>query len=155
MSGPGRAALLLGLGGSLALAGIGCEKSVTYSYYDIHVVLDRQSIDDDLLDIIQGCAVLVETPLRQDSADLRCVRHRVPNDLGVFQYTSNLSSGSLLFTVIMTDFDNKLVAQGDLGPIGVAPGSAPTDETLVVKALAVVPPPAADAGAGDLGDQMD
>jgi hypothetical protein len=146
------AAPMLALAGSLAMAGMGCEKSVTYSYYDIHVVLDRQSIDDELLAVIQGCAVVVKTPLREDIADLRCVRFRVPNDLGVFQYTSNLPNGSLMFTVIMTSFDGTPVAQGELGPIGIAPGSAPTEDTLVVKALPMMPEPvvpAPDAGAPD------
>ena len=68
----GRASVLAGLAVVLA-GGAGCEKSVTYTYFNIHVMLDRTSIDDELVDLISACAAFADTPLRQDSGNLRCV----------------------------------------------------------------------------------
>jgi hypothetical protein len=117
----------------------GCDKTATFSYFNIHVTLDRTSIDDELLDLINGCAAVAETPARRDTTDLRCVRHRVPNDLGVFQYTTTLTSGSIKFSVVMASYDGTAIAQGQIDPpLGIAPGMT-VEGTLVVKAIPGAP----------------
>jgi hypothetical protein len=122
----------------LVAGGTGCEKSATYSYFNVHVTLDRTSIDDELLDLIDACAAFADTPLREDTSRLPCVRHRVPNDLGVFQYTTSLIKGEIKFRVIMNGYWGPTLAQGELEPLGIAPGTT-TERTLVVNAIPGVP----------------
>ena len=145
-----------------AAGGAGCDKSVTYSYFNIKVTLDRTSIDDELVDLIDACAAFAQTPERQDTAPLPCVRHRIPNELGVFQYTTSLTKGEITFSAIMNGYWGPTLAQGELEPLGIAPGMT-IERTMVVKAIPGVPrmPPgpinpvadaAIDAGVGDARD---
>jgi hypothetical protein len=154
----------------LASAGAtGCDKSITYSYFNVRVTLDRTTIDDELVDLIDACAAFADTPLRQDQASLPCPRHRIPNDLGVFQYTTSLTRGEIKFSAIMNGYWGDTLAQGELEPLGIAPGMT-TERTLVIKAIPGVPrvppgtitpvgdggadaaPPGNDAGPGDARD---
>jgi hypothetical protein len=120
------------------LLAAGCDKTATFSYFNVHVTLDRSTIDDELLDLIQTCAVTADGPVRQDISSLRCTRHRIPNDLGVFQYTTKETKGSVTFKVIMTSYFDSPLAEGSVGPIGIAPGSS-TDAMLVVSGIPGAP----------------
>jgi hypothetical protein len=147
----GRAFVLVCL--ALAVAGgAGCEKSVTYSYFNILVAVDRTSVDNELLDLINACAAFAETPARQDSAPLPCPRNMIPNELGVFQYTTSLTRGEIKFSAIMNGYWGVTVAQGELEPLGIAPGMT-IERTLVVKAIPGVPrmPPGPITPVGDGG----
>jgi hypothetical protein len=148
-----------------AAGGAGCDKSVTYSYFNIKVTLDRTSIDDELVDLIDACAAFAQTPLRQDTAPLPCVRHRIPNELGVVPYTTSLTKGEITFSAIMNGYWGATLAQGELEPLGIAPGMT-IERTMVMKAIPGAPrmPPgpinpvgggpdaAADAGGSDARD---
>jgi hypothetical protein len=130
----GRASAVL-LGCALAAAGAaGCDKTATYTYFNIHMVLDRQTVDDELLDLIAACAASADIQDRHDDADLRCLRHRVPNDLGIFQYTTTQTKGEVTFKVIMNSYWGVTLAQGTLDPLGIAPGMT-IDQTLTIHAI--------------------
>jgi len=125
------------LGGALlvlSLAAAGCEKNSTYTYFNIDVTLDQRTISNDLLDTISACAALAATPMRTDTADLRCMRHKIQPHLGTFQYTTSLTSGAITFSVIMTSFDGTQVAQGQTAPIGIVPGGT-TSGSIMVEAI--------------------
>jgi hypothetical protein len=139
---------------ALALAAAGCDDDVTFSYFRVPVKLDRTTIDDELLDLIEACAAIAETPVNSDSGDLRCVRHRIPNDLGIFEYTTQLTSGAVKFTVVMNSYSGTTLARGELDPMAIMVGKTVTTPTLTVKAVPGAPrePPAggtADGGAGN------
>jgi hypothetical protein len=121
-----------------ALALGACDKTATFAYFNIDVVLDRATIDDELLDLIQTCSATATTPTREEMADMRCMRHRIGNDVGVFQYTTSLTSGSVTFSVTLYNYFGPAVAEGQLGPLGIAPGGT-VDMQLVVHGIPGAP----------------
>ena len=138
----------------------GCSESTTFTYFHVPVMLDRQSIDDELLDLIEACAAVAETPLRKDSGDLRCVRHRVPANFGTFEYTTSLKSGAIKFSVVMNNYNGTALAAGEVGPVDIVAGMTITTPALIVKAIPGAPrnPPGvitpvggADGGSADGG----
>jgi hypothetical protein len=143
-----------------ALGSAGCGgDSTTFTYFRVPVMLDRQSIDDELLDLIEACAAVAETPLRKDSGDLRCVRHRVPNNLGTFEYTTSLKTGSIKFSVVMNNYNGTALAAGEVGPVDIVGGMTITTSALIVKAIpgaprnppGVITPVGGDGGVADGG----
>jgi hypothetical protein len=149
--------VLAGLAGIAGLAG--CGESTTFTYFKVPVMLDRQSIDDELLDLIEACAAVAETPLRKDSGDLRCVRHRVPANFGTFEYTTSLKSGAIKFSVVMNNYNGTALAAGEVGPVDIVAGMTITTSALIVKAIpgaprnppGVITPVGSDGGAADGG----
>jgi hypothetical protein len=123
----------------VALLVAGCGESTTYTYFQVPIMLERSSIDDELLDLIEACAAIAETPQRTDSGDLRCVRHRVPLNFGTFEYTTTLKSGSIKFSVVMNNYNGTALAQGELAPVDIKPGTSTTTPTLMVKAIPGAP----------------
>jgi len=122
----------------------GCEDTVTYSYINIDVKFDRMTIPPELIDQIEGCAVFADTPVRRDQDDLRCRRHMVPYEYGKFQYTTTLTSGAIKFTVRAVDFNQVIIAAGEVGPLTIKRGGS-VDDSILVKA---VPQETPDAGTG-------
>jgi hypothetical protein len=130
-----------------------CDTPVTYSYFLVHAQLDPATVDFEKLNLIEACAVVAQTPQRQDSADLHCKRHEVPRDLGTFEYTTTLTSGAIKFVLIANDFNQQPVARGESVPLEIVPGKTVMGEVV---ATAAVPadsdagtPATPDAGASD------
>lgn len=140
------AALLLGLLPA-------CEEQVTYSYFVVQARMDR-SVDFALLDRINACAVLAQTPQREDTADLRCRRHMVMNELGTFEYTTALTSGSIKFVLIANDFNGQLLVRGETPPLDILVGKTVTADLVgsAVPGAKPMPEPEPDAGAPRPGD---
>jgi hypothetical protein len=143
---------------ALALALLpACDEPVTYSYFQIHVHLDA-TVGLELLDRVQACAVVAQTPVREDSADLGCRRHMTTGDLGTFEYTTALTSGAVKFLLVVNDFNGDPIARGETAPIQIQVGKTATGELVGTLAPGAKPPtepepdagaPAPDAGASD------
>lgn len=137
----------------LVVAFSGCEKPVTYSYFLGTVKLDKATVDQDLLDQINSCAVIV-SGADDDQSPLTCQRHKVKYDLGKFDFATTARSGSLRFTVIGKDFvDQKIIVQGttDFLPIITS-----TTQTIEIVMTAVnTPDGGAPGGATDSGSAAD
>jgi len=129
-------------------------QEATYSYFVIQVKLDPASVDFDLLNRIQACAVLAQTPVREDSADMRCRRHFVANDLGNFEYTTSLTSGAIKFVLIANDFNGQLLVRGETAPLDIQVGKTVMAELVgqAVPGAKPAPEPAPDAGSPALPD---
>jgi hypothetical protein len=143
------AALLL-----LALAPA-CSEPVTYSYFLVQARLDPLTVDSSIRDRIVACAVIAKAPMREESTDMRCRQRMVMSELGVFEYSTSLTSGPVTFRLIATDLHGQLMAEGETPPLDIlvgktvnaevvaklAPGARPTDDGGVA--------PAPDAGTSD------
>jgi hypothetical protein len=99
-----------------------CETPVTYSYFLIDAKLDRATVNFELINVIEACAVTAQTPLREDVADLHCRRHQVMNDLGTFEYTTTLTKGPIKFVLTAVDYNMQPVARGESEPLEIDPG---------------------------------
>jgi hypothetical protein len=122
-----------------------CDKTVAYSYFNVNVTLDRTTIDDELLDLVSACGVLVTfDDGTTHTGDLHCVRHSLGTNLGTFQYTTSRTSGSLKFKVTMDSYWGAELAHGESATVGIAPSST-TSVDLVVSGIANAPrmPPSA------------
>ncbi len=144
---PIRLALLAGF------IGFGCEKPITYTYFDVSVTIDRQTIDPDLLATVSSCAVSVEGS-SEAAADLPCVRGFVKYDLGHFDYSTSARKGSLKFVVILKH-NQELVGRGESVELGIVP-NVTVPATVLVKAYettdgGTAPAATADVGTGDAG----
>jgi len=126
-----------------------CSEQVTYSYFLIQARLDRASVDFALLDRISACAVVAQTPLREDSADMRCRRHAVMNELGTFEYTTSLTSGAIKFVLIANDLNGQLLARGETPPLDIVVGKTVMADLVAnaVPGAKPEPEPGPDAGA--------
>jgi hypothetical protein len=124
-----------------------CSEPVTYSYFVIQTKLDP-SVDFELLNRIQACAVLAQTPVREDSGDLRCRRHFVTSELGSFEYTTSLTSGAVKFVLIANDFNGQLLARGETAPLDIVPGKTVMAQLVgsAVPGAKPTPEPEPDAG---------
>jgi len=122
-----RAALLVL--SALATSGCGVEET-TYSYFLISATIDQSVDDDTLLMRLGKCAVEATTSIRIEGRDLPC--HRGERKLGEAQFTTNLTAGSVKFSVILTDINLRQLARGDSAPIGIAPGKT-VPVSIVVK----------------------
>jgi hypothetical protein len=123
----------------------GCDKTVAYSYFNVNVTLDRTTIDDELLDLVSACGVVVTLDDGTTrTGDLHCVRHSLGTNLGTFQYTTSRTSGSLQFRVTMLSYWGAELANGESATVGIAPSST-TSVDMVVKGILNAPrmPPSA------------
>jgi hypothetical protein len=130
-----RAGLLL----ALAILPACSDKAVTYSYFLVSAKLDPATVPFELRDQIETCAIYADTPLREDAADLHCRRHQVMNDLGTFEYTTTLTSGAIKFVLVVSDYNQQVVARGESTPIDIDPG-----KTAMGSVVAVAVPRASD-----------
>jgi len=134
---------------ALALALLpACDTPVTYSYFVIHAKLDPASVDFELINRIEACAVVAQTPQREDSADLRCRRHFVTNDLGNFEYTTALTSGAIKFVLVANDFNGVQLVHGETAPLEIQVGKTVTAELVGTAAPGAKPPPEPEPDAG-------
>jgi hypothetical protein len=134
---------------ALALALLpACDKPVTYSYFLIHAKLDA-TVDFELINRIEACAVVAQTPAREDQADLGCKRHMVTSDLGSFEYSTSLTSGAIKFALVANDFNGLLLVRGETPPLDIQVGKTVTAELVGTAAPGAkpLPQPEADAGA--------
>jgi hypothetical protein len=140
-----RRLVLLVLGLALLPA---CDEPVTYSYFVIQTRLDRATVDFSILDRITACAVLAQTPVREDSADMRCRRHAVMNELGAFEYTTSLTSGAIKFVLIANDFNGQLLARGETAPLDIVRGKTVMAELVATAVPGAKPQPEPEPDAG-------
>jgi hypothetical protein len=131
-------ALVLALG----LSALACEKPVTYSYFKVTVTLDPITIDEDFIQRINSCGVVVEGP-REVMADLTCTKGTVKRNLGVFDYSTAAKKGAVRFVVILKDVGQNVIARGESVELGIVPNVS-TPATVLVKAVSMA---GADAGA--------
>ena len=123
-------------------------EEATYSYFVVQVKLDPATVDFDLLNRINACAVLAQTPVREDSADLRCRRHMVASDLGNFEYTTSLTSGAIKFVLIANDFNGKLLIRGETAPLDIQKGKTVMAELVGQPVPGAKPEPEPEPDAG-------
>jgi hypothetical protein len=121
-----------------------CQQQVTYSYFVIHAKLDS-TVDFGVLDRIEACAVLAQTPVRQDQADMHCKRHSVTSDLGTFEYSTSLTSGAIKFELVANDFNGVLLAHGQTPPLDIEVGKT-VKADLIGSLAPSANPPEPDAG---------
>lgn len=127
-----KSGLLFGVAlmGGLSLS---CDKTVTYSYFRIAATVDP-TVSQDLLDVVEACAVIAETPTHTDSADLRCVRRHVGRDLGVIEYSTEQTTGAITFSIVMNGLNQQRLARGEVGPLDIVRGQT-VEGALVVKEI--------------------
>jgi hypothetical protein len=111
------AVLVMGLANLVA----GCANDVTYTYVDVHVTIDEQSIPATQLFHVTSCEFHVEGADMSSPANIRCPENMVSYDVGTFQWTSEATSGTLNFIVQI--FDPNLVVIGEgTSSVPVSPG---------------------------------
>jgi hypothetical protein len=131
-----------------------CEsKPVTYTTFLVEAKLDPATVNFELLNLIEACAAVAVTPQREDSADLRCKRHFVAHNLGKFEYTTTLTSGTINFILLANDFNQQTLARGESGPVTIEAGKV-INASVTAVALPRMPEPGdstppPDAGASD------
>lgn len=125
------------LAGLVALGLSGCDdgSSVTYSYFLVPVTIDRQSVDEDLLALVAHCGAEAHVGTRRDGVDLRCVRGRIPYELGKFEYTTTQTSGAVRFVVELFGINHNPLARGESMPAGIVPGKTVDVPPVVVRAI--------------------
>lgn len=135
----GVAALLLG----------GCTEEVTYSYFEVNVAVDRASVDMETLAKVAYCAMYVKDPAGSTIAmsNLPCQRGTVAFEYGKVGWSTKRTSGQVVFSVLMQDFNFITLAQGESGAITVVPNQT-TPAALLVKSVAPAQP---DGGVRDAG----
>ena len=74
--------------------------------------------------------MVARTPTREDTADLRCRRHAVMNELGTFEYTTSLTSGQIQFVLIANDFNGARLAEGETPPLDILVGKTVMAEVV-------------------------
>jgi hypothetical protein len=138
-----RVTCLIGLATALVVATSGCDP---YTYYNVHVTLQLQGDNavkiPNTLDNIHTCDVSVystdssaaiESAIALDERTLGpqvspCRGPDTPTDLGILDYSTARSSGSLSFRVNVwapdtTDISKKaIIIQGTTTPVPVSPG---------------------------------
>jgi hypothetical protein len=132
---------------ALALLATCDDHPVTYSYFIVTARLDANTISPQLLTHIGSCGVYARTPEREDASDLGCVLRKVQYELGKFEYTTTLTSGSVNFVVVANDLNQRLVARGETGPIAIKRGDTAPPVDVLVTLVPGGDPDLVDAGA--------
>ena len=143
-AGPGRGLLAL----ALVLVASVCSKTATYTYLPVHVRIDMPSVPEDRRFQINSCVFQVmgaETAIRS----LNCPPNQVQYDLGTFEWTTNVQTGTIQFLVQLLGPNQELIGEGRSDPITILPGlHLRTTELLVLGITTPVP----DGGSGDARD---
>lgn len=131
-----------------ALALVGCTEDVTYSYFEVDVSVDA-SIDDDTLKQVEYCGFKVKDTAGAvvGQTNLRCGRNSVPRQLGRVGWSTRRTTGQVVFSVEMQDFNHMALGRGDSAAVAVVPNKV-TPAAVVVKAVA---PVQTDGGVPDGG----
>jgi hypothetical protein len=130
MTGLSRSACLTGLAAALVLSTSGCDP---YTYFNVDVSLGSNVTDQNRFDIV-SCLVFVvddstgkeieHTNLDKVEGPSACkdlVHNPTDPDIGVMDYSTTRSSGTLTFFVSMVDTAKSPIAQGSASA-GVSPG---------------------------------
>lgn len=134
--------LLALLGAAWLCAGTGCTKRPAYSYTDVSVGVDSSVSRDQLAQII-SCELQVTGAETSDVIGLRCPENRVMANIGTFQWTSKVVTGTLQFQVRVFDVNHIPLGEGTSDPVTLSPG-AENHASIVVRWLG--PPTGTDAG---------
>ena len=129
-----------------------CTNETNFAYFNVKVDIDPTTVDDELRRKIDSCSFFVSQD-DNDYENLPCTLTKVPYSLGVVDFSTSASRGTLVFTVKMLDLNRQPLAAGSSPPVAIVPNT--TTQTAVV-AVAVVPKedagaPPADGGNADAG----
>jgi hypothetical protein len=133
-----------GLLALVALANVwagGCSKDTLYTYVSVHVVVDS-TISDVQLFQISGCEFQVSGAETSSARSLNCPPTAVHRDVGTFEWSTQVKTGTLQFEVQIFDPNRVVIGQGTSDEIAVAPGKHLTTTVNVV----AVGAPGTDAG---------
>jgi hypothetical protein len=136
----------------VACAAPGCGKTNTYSYVDVHVLIDPSIMDKDLMTMVVSCEVQVTGADQQLGVSLPRCAGVTTHDLGTFQWSST-ASGAVQFTVELYALNRVLFATGTTDPITLVANKR-TSASVVVHAVATdggVPDSGAAGSAGTAG----
>lgn len=112
-----------------------CADDTTFAYFNVKVDIDPVTVDDDLRRKIASCGLFVSGD-DNDQQTLPCTLNSVPYSLGVVDFSTSASRGTLVFTVKMLDLNRQPIAVGSSQPVAIVPEN--TTQTAVV-AVSVVP----------------
>jgi hypothetical protein len=122
--------------GLVAMAAVlldaGCSKTVTYTYVDVHVTVDPQTITPGQLATVVTCEFQVLGADATDGFTLKCPENDVRYDVGTFNWTSNAASGNLQFRVRLFAVNRVIVGEGTSEPISISRGKRLATEVLVL-----------------------
>jgi hypothetical protein len=121
-----------------------CSKAGTYTYVDVYVSIDRQTVPVGQLFQVISCEFQVLGADVSDAINLRCPEKQVPYDVGTFQWTSGAASGSLQFRVRTFDGNHLVLGEGTSETVPVSPGKHLETSVLIVAALTTTGPDAGD-----------
>jgi hypothetical protein len=152
-SSAGLRSILCGLlAAAVMLGSAGCSKNATYTYVDVHVSIDQQTISDTQLDSVFSCEFQVIGAEVSGSMNLPCRSNQVPRDVGTFQWTSNASTGDLQFRVRVFDGNLVVLGEGTSEAVAVAHGKHLQTSVLVTGVAGGTEP---DGGSGDTSTTSD
>lgn len=117
-----------------------CGSEVKYSYFTIKVDIDPVSVNDDLRRTIASCAIFV-TGDDTGYQTIPCTLTKVPYNLGIVDFSTASSRGTLQFAVELVDLNRQVVAKGTSPSVAIVPNT--TTQTAV---LAVSVKPTVDGG---------
>gem|GEM_PF-3149994 len=114
-----------------------CGSEVRYAYFTIKVDIDQVSVNDDLRRTIASCAVFV-TGDDTGYQTLPCTLTKVPYNLGVVDFSTRSSRGTLQFAVELLDLNRQMVARGTTPPVAIVPNTTARTAVLAVSVKAPV-----------------
>jgi len=126
-----------------ACAAPGCGKTNTYSYVDVHVVIDPTIPDKDLMSMVVSCEVQVTGADHAQGVTLPRCAGLTTHDLGTFEWSST-ASGTVQFTVELYALNRVLFATGTTEEVTLVPNTQ-TKASVIVRAVAT------DGGVPDAG----
>jgi hypothetical protein len=129
---------LVGFATALVVSTSGCDP---YTYYNIHIALQESGSNNDVkipntLNQIASCDLAVYASDRSEAIEPSiglnqrtlgphaspCRGTETPLDLGILDYSTARSSGSLSFRVNIRDANRYIIIQGMTDPVAVSPG---------------------------------
>jgi hypothetical protein len=119
----------------------GCSKDTLYTYVSVHVVVDS-TISDVQLFQISSCEFQVSGAETSAARSLNCPPTAVHRDVGTFEWSTQVKTGTLQFVVHIFDPNRVVIGEGTSEEITVAPGKHLTTTVNVVAVSA----PGTDAG---------
>lgn len=110
----------IGLTVAMAIGLIGCSKDAGYTYVDVHVTIDPETVPSTRLSLVTDCEVLVMGDADALPFNLPCRENKVPYDMGTFQWTTQVKTGTLQFVVRILDASMTVIGEGTNDPQVVA-----------------------------------
>ena len=117
-----------------ALAGVGCSSKSTYTYVNIDVTIDRDTIPGGRLFLVTTAEMEVRGA---ETVGLFQLGRNLPennfmHDLGTVHWTSRAPSGTLEFVVKLFDGNHVVIGEGTSPPVQIMPGKVLRSSLVVV-----------------------